>query len=101
MPLVESLNKDLDDAILRHVAATWDLPKEGPRKFDMSSPKRVAADYKRIWNNPQCKGAGGTTVPLDQGAPSSELFVSNDGINSNKNVPGWLVWEQVEVCQAL
>jgi hypothetical protein len=103
MPLDESLNKDLDNIVLHHVAAMWSLPTKDPRKFDMSTPKQVVAAYKLIWNNPQYVAEGCAILAEGQGAPSSERIVQdinttveymdqvllNNGLNSNKNIPGW------------
>jgi hypothetical protein len=47
MPWDTSLNKDLHDAIKYHVAATADFYDDDHRKFDMSTPKRGVAAYKR------------------------------------------------------
>jgi hypothetical protein len=44
-----SLNKDHNDAALRHVAATILLPKTDPRKFSLATPKEVSSTYRRLY----------------------------------------------------
>ena len=39
MPWDTKLNRDLHEAVLRHVSMTFQLDKKCPEKFDMSTPK--------------------------------------------------------------
>ena len=49
MPMDSSLNKDVDDEVWYHVSLTTTLSEENPLKFSMSTPKRGASAYKRVW----------------------------------------------------
>ena len=48
MPLDASLNKDLKDCLNRHVLCTLKLSNSDPRKFDISTPKRISNAMHRI-----------------------------------------------------
>lgn len=62
MPLDDSLNKDIHEAVRRHVAATIHLiDGEDPRKFSLSTPKRGDQAYLRVI----------------QGAPTSERIIQD------------------------
>ena len=69
MPWDSSCNKDLDDIVLRHVAATYRLPRDDPRKFSLATPKHVSSAYRRIYNNPPVQRDGEDLVPLGCGGP--------------------------------
>ena len=43
-------NKDHDDMVLRHVAATALLPNDDPRKFSLATPDQCASAYKRVYD---------------------------------------------------
>jgi len=49
MPWDNSLNKDHDDIVLRHVAATALLPPDDPRTFSLATPKECARACRRIY----------------------------------------------------
>ena len=69
MPWDSSCNKDHDDIVLRHVAATSRMPREDPRKFMLATPADVASAYKRIYNNPVVYRDGKCLLPPGQGGP--------------------------------
>lgn len=48
MPWDNSLNKDLQDIVYRHVLSTRHLPEDHPSKFSLSTPKRIEAAYRRL-----------------------------------------------------
>ena len=48
MPWDCSLNKDLKDAVMRHVCYTCHLPEDDERKFSLSTPKRGSYAFRRI-----------------------------------------------------
>ena len=52
MPWDSSCNKDHDDIVLRHVAATYNLDAKDPRKFSLKTPDSVSSAYLRVYNNP-------------------------------------------------
>ena len=70
MPWDHSCNKDHDDIVLRHVAATYHLPVEDPRKFSLGTPKTVSSAYRRVYNNPPVLREGNVICPADQGGPA-------------------------------
>ena len=58
-PMDNTLNKDVDDSVKRHVAYTYYLAKDDSRKFSMATPKEGVHAYARCWNNPPVKGKDG------------------------------------------
>jgi hypothetical protein len=72
MPLDNTLNKDLDDAVRRHVACTTSLHPNDPKKFTLSQPKKVRDAYYRCWNgDPTPDGS----IDQKTGSPSSDRIV--------------------------
>jgi hypothetical protein len=43
-----SLNKDVDDAFIRHKALTQSLARDDPKKFCSSTPHRLTSSYSRL-----------------------------------------------------
>jgi len=70
MPMDCHLNKDLDNAVRRHIAVTHSLPMSDQRKFSMATPLVGARSYKKVWNSPQTKDASGNLV--EGGAPGED-----------------------------
>jgi hypothetical protein len=68
MPLDASLNKDVDDAVHRHIGWTNTLAEEHPEKFSMATPSKGSFAYRRVWNCPVVPGVASGDVVLD-GAP--------------------------------
>jgi hypothetical protein len=64
MPWDCSLNKDLKDAVMRHVCYTCNLPEDDERKFSLSTPKRGSWAFRRILEH-------------EDGAPSSERILQD------------------------
>ena len=52
MPMDATLNKDVDDGVRYHVALTYNLAHDDPKKFSLSTPKRGSSAYLRVWE--QC-----------------------------------------------
>jgi len=54
MPMDCTLNKDIIDCFERHVAATYSMKESTPAKkttkFSASTPKRIAAAMRRLYN---------------------------------------------------
>eukprot|EP00957_Ditylum_brightwellii_P012898 974679-Ditylum_brightwellii.AAC.1 len=48
--LDDNLNKDIHDAVRRHVNMTHRLPDNDPRKFSMMTQKKGAHAYLRLWD---------------------------------------------------
>jgi len=65
MPLDNTLNKDIHEAVIRHMAATMNLEDDDPRKFSMSTPKRGASAYLRV------------NDPVEGVAPTSERIIQD------------------------
>jgi hypothetical protein len=64
MPLDASLNKDVDDAVHRHIVWTNRMAEDDPEKFSMETPKKGSFAYRRVWNCPVVPGvATGETSP--------------------------------------
>jgi len=87
MPWDASLNKDHDDIVLRHVAATLMLALGDPRKFSLSTPRLCASTYRRIY-----KAGGITSTRIVQDILRTlkhwrQVF-ENDGRNINVNING-------------
>ena len=49
MPWDNSCNKDHDDIVLRHVAATTLLDKDDPKKFSLATPDTIISAYTRCY----------------------------------------------------
>jgi hypothetical protein len=66
-----SLNKDHDDIVLKHVAATSLLDKNDPKKFSLATLNKVSSAYQRIYNNPPFVHDGHKVpvMPLGEGRP--------------------------------
>jgi hypothetical protein len=67
----ETSNKDHDDGVLQHVAATHYLEDGDERKFSLRSPKDVSYAYRRLYNNPPVLRNGEPIVPLGEGLPAA------------------------------
>jgi len=50
MPLDCSLNKDLDDAVMRHILLSAHLKKDDERKFSLATIKSGARAYRLLWD---------------------------------------------------
>jgi hypothetical protein len=48
MPWDNSLNKDLQEIVYRHVLSTRHIPEDHPSKFSLSTPKRIEHAYRRL-----------------------------------------------------
>jgi hypothetical protein len=102
MPWDQSCNKDHDDIVLRHVAATSQLEEHDPKKFSLRTPKKVSSAYRRIYNNPPVVRDGVPIIPLGEGGPVAyrlghdimktltywKQVFDNQGLNVQMNVPG-------------
>ena len=104
MPWDNCLNKDHDDIVLAHVAATTLLDKDDPKKFSLATPKHVSSAYRRIYNNPPFIREGDTepVMPLGEGGPFPKRIAqdilkilpywrrvyNNDGRNIEVNIKG-------------
>jgi hypothetical protein len=64
MPWDCSLNKDLKDAVMRHVCYTCHLPEDDERKFSLSTPRRGSWAFRRILED-------------EEGTPSSERILQD------------------------
>ena len=71
-------NKDVDDAVKRHINWTKTLPTGDPLKFDRSTPKRQTASYLRLF--PGFVQPDGTILELgpEEGALSSVRLIPLD-----------------------
>ena len=79
-PTDNTLNKDLDDAVKRHVAYTYYLDRDDPRKFSMATPAEGFSAYSRCWNNPPVGGDSKGLVnnsQHDHGSPSNERILAD------------------------
>jgi hypothetical protein len=102
MPWDSTCNKDHDDVVLRHVAATYGLDFHDPRKFKLGTPKDVSSAYRRIYNNPVVLRDGKPIIPLGEGAPPAyrlghdimkvptywKRVFDNEGLNVQTNILG-------------
>ena len=102
MPWDSTSNKDHDDIVMRHVAATYGLDKDDPRKFSLRTPKEVSSAYRRIYNNPPVLRDGEDIMPLGEGGPPPHRLghdimkvpkywrrvFGNEGLNVQGNVKG-------------
>ncbi|CAB9506549.1 hypothetical protein SEMRO_270_G104380.1 [Seminavis robusta] len=89
MPLDDCLNKDHDDGVLRHCAATSLLPKEDPRKFSLRTPLLVASAYKRVWNHENGWPTSKRIVQDINRVPTAwQLVYDNEGLNTGKAANG-------------
>lgn len=85
MPWDESSNKDHDDIVYRHVAATCLLDKNDPRKFSLATPDNIISAYTRCYNGIPAKRLGEDIVKTgDYWA----RVVKNQGLNINSHVDG-------------
>lgn len=50
MPWDASLNKDVDDAVNRHIAATFHLPQDHDLKFSRATARKQTEAYLRVSN---------------------------------------------------
>jgi hypothetical protein len=66
-----SCNKTLHDEVKRHIAYTWNLAKDDPKKFSLATLKQGQSAYLRLFD------------PETGGAPSSERIVQD----INKFIP--------------
>jgi predicted flap endonuclease-1-like 5' DNA nuclease len=64
MPWDCSLNKDIKDAVMRHVCYTCHLPEDDVRKFSLSTPKRGSWAFRRILEH-------------EDGSPSSQRILQD------------------------
>jgi hypothetical protein len=64
MPWDCSLNKDIKDAVMRHVCYTCHLPEDDVRKFSLSTPKRGSWAFRQILDH-------------EDGAPSSQRILQD------------------------
>ena len=87
MPWDASLNKDHDDIVLRHVAATLMLAEDDERKFSLSTPRRCASAYRRIY---EAFGIPSKRIVQDIMKTQKywQLVLDNDGRNINVNING-------------
>jgi len=87
MPWDASLNKDHDDIVLRHVAATSLLDKDDPRKFSLATPDECARAYRRIY---EANGIPSKRIVQDIMKTTAywQQVFDNDGLNINKNING-------------
>jgi hypothetical protein len=102
MPWDSTSNKDHDDIVMRHVAATYGLKKDDPRKFSLRTPKDVSSAYRRIYNNPPVVRDGKEIMPIGEGGPPPyrlghdimkvpkywRRVFDNEGLNIQGNVKG-------------
>jgi hypothetical protein len=102
MPWDSTSNKDHDDIVMRHVAATYGLANNDPRKFSLRTPKDVSSAYRRIYNNPPVVRDGKEIIPLGEGGPPPHRLghdimkvpkywrrvFNNEGLNVQGNVKG-------------
>ena len=102
MPWDSTCNKDHDDIVLRHVAATNRLLYSDPRKFSLRTPKEVSYAYRRIYNNPVVKRDGVPLMDITEGGPPPHRLghdimqvpeywksvFENEGRNVGKNADG-------------
>ncbi len=65
MPWDCSLNKDIKDAVMRHVCYTSHLPEDDIRKFSMSTPSRGSKAFRRLLESEE------------DGFPSSERILQD------------------------
>ena len=45
-----TLFKDLDDRLNQHILMTHNLPDNDPKKFSLSTPRRLMRSYQRVWD---------------------------------------------------
>jgi hypothetical protein len=64
MPWDCSLNKDIKDAVMRHVCYTCHLPEDNPRKFSLLTPKRGSWAFRRILEH-------------EDGSPTSQQIIQD------------------------
>lgn len=83
----QSLNKDHDDIVLRHVAATALLANDDPRKFSSATPKLCADAYRRIYEANCISGFRIQQDIIKSQGYWREVF-DNEGRNVNVNVNG-------------
>ena len=98
----QSMNKDSDDVMLYHVAATSHLPKTDERKFSLSTPNTTSYGYRRIFNNPPVLRDEKPIIPEGEcGLPAHRIahdilalpecwkrVFLNEGLNVQTNVKG-------------
>ena len=80
-----TLNKDHDDIVYRHVAATCLLFKDDEKKFSFATPDKIRSAYKRTY-----EGIPATRIGCDL-VKTSEYWVQvmqNQGLNINRHIPG-------------
>ena len=84
-PWDEALNKDHDDVVLRHVAATSLLANDDPRKFSLATPNLCSAACRRVHQGvPSERIAHDMFKTLD----CWQMVFENDGLNRKKNANG-------------
>ena len=70
MPMDNSLHKDVDDGVRRHIAYTLKLKADDKKKFSLSTPERGSSAYHRVWNKDGY---------VDCGVPSSKRIIQDTG----------------------
>lgn len=93
-------NKDHDDIVLSHVAATPLLAEDDPKKFSLSSPRKMSLAHQKIHNNPPME-RDGEVICNKSGIPGHRIDHNilgtvqhwwqvhhNKGLNINLNING-------------
>lgn len=86
MPWDSSSNKYHDDVVWRHVAATWYLPNNDPRKFSLATPDTIQSAYKRVYKDGIPAHLMGHDI--EKTVDYWRLVMDNQGLNVNNYVSG-------------
>ena len=91
MPLDNCLNKDLHEAVSRHIlmSRASATKKDDPRMFSLKTPKQGASAYKRIWN-PSEGGVGPPSKRIIQDIKKVVLAMNQIHTAKGAFVPVWL-----------